>query len=88
VKERVRERERERVCVCADDQRQLGVTAPGPVCVGMSVSMSMSVSACMSAEIHPDAESLYVEMIDDGEVAPRQVVCERVRGCVFVCTCV
>jgi len=52
--------------------------------VSMSVSISMSVCVCVSAEMHLDAESLYVEIIDVGEAVPRQVVCVRERGCVCV----
>jgi len=36
--------------------------------------VDMRVGQIVSAEMHPDAESLYVEMIDVGEAVPRQVV--------------
>jgi len=36
--------------------------------------LDMRVGRIVSAEMHPDAESLYVEMIDVGEDVPRQVV--------------
>jgi len=32
------------------------------------------MGAILAAKKHPDADSLYVEMIDVGEAAPRQVV--------------
>jgi len=45
------------------------------VCVCICVCVYMSVSVCVCAEMHLDAESLYVEMVHVAVVALRQVVC-------------
>lgn len=48
--------------------------AGGAVEVADILRVDMRVGKILSAAPHPDAESLYVEMIDVGDVAPRQVV--------------
>ena len=47
--------------------------AGGAVEVADILRVDMRVGKILSAAPHPDAESLYVEMIDVGDVAPRQV---------------
>ena len=53
-----------------------GATDAEPVDVGL---LDLRVGRIVSAEKHPDADSLYVEQVDVGEAAPRTVVSGLVR---------
>lgn len=65
---------------CPGEKKEKKPAAPPQEEAKVDVSrLDLRVGRIISAEKHPDADSLYVEQVDVGEAAPRTVVSGLVK---------
>ena len=62
-----------RVCMCAPPPAEAATADPVDA-VALANKMDIRVGRVISAEKHPEADSLYVEQVDVGEEEPRTII--------------
>lgn len=65
--------------VCSAAEAEVADAAPGEAELPEVVKLDVRVGKILSADKHPDADSLYVEQIDVGEEEPRTIVSGLVK---------